>query len=417
MKSKFEQIIKEKVDNFEFDYDPKEWSRLENKMKTSLPKSKGLNNLFYSAIIAVVVISAISVAYLSKNTSKKENQTKNNEKNITTSNQSINSNTHQILSQEKNIIPVSDIAKNESSTKNYPNKNNESTAPFIENPFEKASSEKPNDLKISPYIASNTPESIINYAIYQSENEGCTPLSVDFNAGASNQNIIYTWDFGDGATSTGFSVKHTYRQAGNFHPTLTISNIESSKSNITLSSSILVKESPNARMSWTAEENSNTYTFRSNSLNATSYEWDLNNQLMSYNDHFSKDFYKNDSYSIKLIAKNSNGCADTISENVLIQVAIKLNMPNAFTPDGDGINDEFGPVADDLYNVDYHMVIYDKSGSLVFETNNPAKKWDGINIRTNKIATTTTDVFVWKIVIKDQSGTHTSTGSVMLLCK
>jgi gliding motility-associated-like protein len=50
-------------------------------------------------------------------------------------------------------------------------------------------------------------------------------------------------------------------------------------------------------------------------------------------------------------------------------------IPNAFTPDGDGLNDAFRPVTRGARS--YHLIIFDRWGGLVFESNNPDEWWIG----------------------------------------
>jgi gliding motility-associated-like protein len=64
-------------------------------------------------------------------------------------------------------------------------------------------------------------------------------------------------------------------------------------------------------------------------------------------------------------------------------VPVSLNncevyFPNAFSPNNDGINDEFIPeLADGCSFTSYEMNIYHKSGSLVFSSTDPTLSWDG----------------------------------------
>lgn len=53
----------------------------------------------------------------------------------------------------------------------------------------------------------------------------------------------------------------------------------------------------------------------------------------------------------------------------------ELEFPNVFTPNGDGINDYFYPINQNIIN--YKLVIFDRWGNVVFETDNVYDKWDG----------------------------------------
>jgi len=50
-------------------------------------------------------------------------------------------------------------------------------------------------------------------------------------------------------------------------------------------------------------------------------------------------------------------------------------LPNAFTPDGDGLNDLFKPQIDE--HLSYEMLIFNRHGEVVFETKDPQKGWNG----------------------------------------
>jgi gliding motility-associated-like protein len=52
-------------------------------------------------------------------------------------------------------------------------------------------------------------------------------------------------------------------------------------------------------------------------------------------------------------------------------------IPNAFTPNGDGLNDYFR--VNGLYkNITFNMVVYDRWGQMVFQSKNIDQGWDGI---------------------------------------
>lgn len=53
-----------------------------------------------------------------------------------------------------------------------------------------------------------------------------------------------------------------------------------------------------------------------------------------------------------------------------------IGVPNAFTPNDDGLNDTFGPIIQ-CPAQQYNLKIFNRWGQLVFETNNPMDAWDG----------------------------------------
>jgi gliding motility-associated-like protein len=73
-----------------------------------------------------------------------------------------------------------------------------------------------------------------------------------------------------------------------------------------------------------------------------------------------------------------NGCGrDTASMNIIFEdCPCALLLPNAFTPNGDGINDYFRPLhACDMQ--DYSMTIFNRYGEKIYFTKDPLQGWDG----------------------------------------
>lgn len=55
---------------------------------------------------------------------------------------------------------------------------------------------------------------------------------------------------------------------------------------------------------------------------------------------------------------------------------VSIYIPNAFTPNGDGLNDSFGVKGEGIR--DYHLYIYNRWGVMIWESANPHQTWDGI---------------------------------------
>jgi gliding motility-associated-like protein len=106
------------------------------------------------------------------------------------------------------------------------------------------------------------------------------------------------------------------------------------------------------------------------------------------------------SYQITAIRTDSPAGAPVSRSNIaLAGLTENIYMPNAFTPDDDGLNDIFMPVLSFL-PISYEMRIYSRNGVLLFSTADHATGWDG---RHNG-SPMASGVYLWIIRIKTPSG-------------
>lgn len=109
-------------------------------------------------------------------------------------------------------------------------------------------------------------------------------------------------------------------------------------------------------------------------------------------------------YSVIVI--DENGCVDTAS--IEIEACGSWEMPNVFTPDGDGLNDTFGPVVtgNNAEVIDFR--IYNRWGNLVHDEKTP---WDGA-VDGNPHPS---DVLIYMIKIETNEGVEVMSGDVALI--
>ena len=85
-------------------------------------------------------------------------------------------------------------------------------------------------------------------------------------------------------------------------------------------------------------------------------------------------FLEPGSYRVVCAVNNATCASDSMEVTVAVAESY-LAVPNVFTPNGDGKNDEFRVAYRSLR--DFHMWVYNRWGKLVYESTDPAKGWDG----------------------------------------
>ena len=91
---------------------------------------------------------------------------------------------------------------------------------------------------------------------------------------------------------------------------------------------------------------------------------------------------QNGEFVFTLVVTDENGCTSNAGTFTLIVNAPcnldLIEIPNVFTPDNDGINDDFGiPEPEGVFDIK-EMRVYNRWGNLVFESEgNPNPRWDG----------------------------------------
>lgn len=101
-------------------------------------------------------------------------------------------------------------------------------------------------------------------------------------------------------------------------------------------------------------------------------------------------------YRVTAYQKNNNRIV-SVSNEVKLTPAAVLYIPNAFTPNGDGLNETFGAKGEGIS--EFNMQIFDRWGILIFESNDLTVQWDGY-IHQDKAPM---GVYVYKISAKGQS--------------
>ncbi len=215
---------------------------------------------------------------------------------------------------------------------------------------------------------------------------GCDSLRVSFrnlSSGAS----FYAWYFGDSSeVSNDNHPIHTYYQTGNYIVELVAYSEGTCSDTLRSSIPITIVPGPKAYFTSTPQENTDIYfpdtdiEFQDASQgNITRRTWDFgdgHSEENTANPHHKYEYAG--FYEVTLIVESSEGCIDTFSRKEYRIFVPEINIPNVFTPNGDGVND--------FWEIPYFgnkfksIEIYDRYGNRVFRSTDNNFRWDGGNL-------------------------------------
>lgn len=127
-----------------------------------------------------------------------------------------------------------------------------------------------------------------------------------------------------------------------------------------------------------------TISFTDQSAGAISWIWDFGDGATDSGQTVTHTYDTAGQYVVTLIVINKWGCVDSINKAVVIISDYMLYIPNAFTPDGDGLNEYFMPSGQFIGIVTYEMYIFNRWGEVLFNTSDILKGWNGTSDKTGE---------------------------------
>ena len=162
-------------------------------------------------------------------------------------------------------------------------------------------------------------------------------------------NIAYRLEYGNGACFIDSAFTHTYYEAPK-------ADFDYKPKNVSLTDASI--------------------SFDNLSTESVSYEWRLGDGSVLFTEDANYEYNEAGDYDVLLIANNAGNCPDTAIKRISIAPYDFIYLPQAFSPNGDGLNDEFGVLAaGDVTIVSFE--IYNRWGNQVFRTVDAEEKWDG----------------------------------------
>jgi gliding motility-associated-like protein len=251
---------------------------------------------------------------------------------------------------------------------------------------------------------------------------GCYPLEVEFlNTTDPGMTNTCAWDFGDGHTSTVCDTAHSYLEAGIYTVKLAVTSVFGCVGDTIYPDIITVFDHPTAAFTFGPQPTDvfETEQFFMNTSSADAITWDWTFESADPDSSQATDpvvlFPGGDpgTYDVRLIVSNVHTCLDTAYAQVIIDGYFSLYAPNAFTPDGDGVNDGWRPIMKDLDPKTYFLRVFDRWGKEVWSSQRQEDGWDGRVSGSDPVL----GVYAWKLDVRDAVGgyDHTFLGHVTVV--
>ena len=228
----------------------------------------------------------------------------------------------------------------------------------------------------------------------------CAPETVSFTDSSEYfGQALHFWDFGDGSTSVLASPTHVYANAGTFAVYHRLITIQGCKDTLDEVFDHLIHVNPSPESNLTISPSQTTiynpfFQVELESLRSTK-SWLIlpNGRRIENPVSFTYEAQDTGVQSFTLVSTNEFSCNDTSFFKAYVEQPFKLFMPNAFSPNGDGLNDVFAYSLSGARKVS--ISIFNRWGEVVFQSNKLNEFWNGKIQNTGRDASG--GVYVYKI--------------------
>jgi gliding motility-associated-like protein len=265
---------------------------------------------------------------------------------------------------------------------------------------------------------------VVNFAV--DDPDGCPIHCANFTdqstVAAGDAIVSWDWSFGDGSPdSLSQNPSHCYTSTGLYDVSLTVTNNHGCST--TYTQIHLVQVFPVPMAGFTPDPTNATvlnpevtlYNGSSSDVIFWTYYFGDGDSIapnVSSPVHMYPS-YGPDDYIATLMVENSYGCRDTVQHPVEIGPEFTFFIPNAFTPNGDGVNDLF--YGQGIGIKKYDIYIFDRWGNMIYHGDDiNTAMWDGRANHGDEVAQQ--DVYVWKVRLTDVfEKKHNYIGTVTLV--
>ena len=242
-------------------------------------------------------------------------------------------------------------------------------------------------------------------------NDGCFPITVNFINESTNPLEIQTtnWVFSannSADTNGNDTTITTYDQVGVFDVTMTVTSIYGCVYDTTYVAFIETYDYPVANFTYTPipptvyEPEVVLTSLSSDDVVQWNWSIDGGTPTGASTEDVAVSFPQGipGIYPVVLKVWNEHGCLDSLVGQVEVINDVTIYAPNIFTPDGDEFNETWRVYMNGIDINDFHVLMYNRWGEVVWESFDPVAEWDGSYNSTGKINDGT---YVWILNVKD----------------
>jgi gliding motility-associated-like protein len=221
------------------------------------------------------------------------------------------------------------------------------------------------------------------------------------------------WYYGDNTFESAFNPSHCYEEAGSFQVRMIVETNYGCKDTVIVPNAIFTYPNPIPEFSYGPQPTTlidPEISFSPVLVEGNLYKWDFGDGANSNLINPVHLYGDTGTYCVTLTQTSINGCIDSTINCVRIDPDVTLYVPQAFTPNGDDVNDSFYAIGQ--YINEYSIEVFDRWGTAVFAGVNIGDKWDG---KLNGVELSQGS-YTWYIKAADAAGKKIrKTGTVTLI--
>ncbi|MBU0486440.1 MAG: gliding motility-associated C-terminal domain-containing protein, partial [Bacteroidetes bacterium] len=213
---------------------------------------------------------------------------------------------------------------------------------------------------------------------------GCSPVTAYFQDITNDSIVTWIWQLGDGTVMTNTDqFTHIFTATTNvesYGVSLWVENASGCTGELSVPNAISVYPMPEATLvadPLIAFPNQEIQFFAGTENGIVTWEWNFDYPTGAFVptvfNEFTAQYANTGTYTVYLLVETNGSCTDTTT---LVVEVVDIQIPNVFTPNGDGFNDYF--IITNLEKLDNsNLMIFNRWGRKIFESDDYKNDWDG----------------------------------------